>query len=90
MNPESNQKTIMLIDGLCDICAHTVIFTVKRDPMGRIQFAALQSPAGQKVLKQYHLPTSDFKSFVLVENGVAYTKSTAALKYAKASQRLFL
>lgn len=83
MSIEANQKTIMLIDGLCDLCGHTVTFTVRRDPKNRIQFAALQSPAGQRILNQHHLPTSDFKSFVLIENGKAYTKSTAALKYFK-------
>ena len=83
MNIMENRKTIMLIDGLCDLCGHTVTFTVERDPKNRIQFAPLQSPAGQRILVQYHLPTSDFKSFVLIENEKAYTKSTAALKYFK-------
>jgi predicted DCC family thiol-disulfide oxidoreductase YuxK len=71
----------MLIDGICNICSHVVAFTVKNDPKNSIQFAALQSPAGQKLLAQYKLPTADFKSFVLIENDTAYTQSTGALRY---------
>ena len=77
------EKKIMLIDGFCNLCNGIVAFTVKRDPGGIIQFAALQSSEGQKLLMQYCLPASDFKTFVLIENDKAYTKSTAALKYFK-------
>ena len=47
----TTDKTVMMIDGFCNLCSTTVIFTVKRDPKGLIQFAALQSPAGQEILR---------------------------------------
>ena len=78
-----SQKAIMLIDGLCNICTRIVSFTVRHDPKALIQFAALQSPVGQKLLAQYGLPTSEIKTFVLIENNQAYTHSTGALRYFK-------
>ena len=81
MYPIASEKTTMLIDGLCNICSRTVKFTVEHDPKSSIQFAALQSPAGQKLLTEYGLQTNNFTSFVLIENNKAYTKSTGALKY---------
>ncbi len=73
----------MLIDGMCNLCNEAVKFTVKHDPHRKILFAPLQSEAGQKISKQYHLPISDFESFVWIENDNAYTKSTGALRYFK-------
>jgi predicted DCC family thiol-disulfide oxidoreductase YuxK len=40
-------------------------------------FAAVQSAAGQAVLKGHGLPADDYESFVLVEDGRAYFKSEA-------------
>jgi predicted DCC family thiol-disulfide oxidoreductase YuxK len=78
-----SDKKIVLIDGVCNLCSHVVVFTVQNEAERSIQFASLQSPAGQRLLMQHGLPTSDFKSFVWIENGTAYTKSTGALKYLK-------
>lgn len=43
--------------------------------------AALQSKAGQRILREFQLPLQDFNTFVFFENGIPFTKSTAALKY---------
>lgn len=46
-------------------------------------FASLQSEKGQQLLEQFQLPLNDFNSFILVQDGKAFTKSTGALKVAK-------
>jgi predicted DCC family thiol-disulfide oxidoreductase YuxK len=46
-------------------------------------FAALQSAPGQQLLKDNKFPTENFGSFILLQNGKAYIKSTAALVVAK-------
>jgi predicted DCC family thiol-disulfide oxidoreductase YuxK len=43
----------------------------------------LQSEEGEKLLARFDLPVVDFSSFVLIENGKAFTRSAAALKVAK-------
>ena len=43
----------------------------------------MQSSAGLLLLKQHNLPTNDMKSFVFIDEGIAYTQSTAAIKVCK-------
>lgn len=76
-------KAIVLFDGVCNLCDNTVQFILKRDKKGYFQFASLQSEAGQELLKKYDLPTDDFDSFVLLENGKLYQRSTGALRVCR-------
>ena len=78
-----NVQPIILFDGVCNFCNAAVNFVIKRDKQGVLKFAALQSNAGVQLLQQYNLPTTDMKSFVFIENGIAHTQSTAALKVCK-------
>jgi predicted DCC family thiol-disulfide oxidoreductase YuxK len=75
-----NKKPVILFDGVCNLCNSGVQFVIRHDRKKLFLFAPLQSNEGQKLLHQYHLATDDFNSFVLIENGQAYTRSTAALK----------
>lgn len=74
---------IILFDGVCNLCNASVQFVIRHDPFGKFKFASLQGSAGQELLKRYNLPQNDFYSFVLIENGEVYTKSTAALKVCR-------
>jgi len=78
-----NVQPIILFDGVCNFCNAAVNFVIKRDKQGVLKFAALQSNAGVQLLQQYNLPTTDMKSFVFIENGIAHTQSTAVLKVCK-------
>jgi predicted DCC family thiol-disulfide oxidoreductase YuxK len=78
-----NNGSIILFDGVCNFCNSTINFVIKRDKKGIIKFAPLQSATGQQLLAQYNLPTNDMKSFVFIDEGVAYTQSTAAIKVCK-------
>ncbi len=74
---------VILFDGVCNLCNRSVQFVIRHDKEGYYKFASLQSEAGQRLLEQYQLATNTFNSFVLIKNGKAYTKSTAALIVAK-------
>ncbi len=76
-------SSIVLFDGVCNLCNGAVQFIIHRDPGGRFAFASLQSAAGQARLRQFELSTDAFDTFVLVEGGKAYTRSTAALRIAR-------
>ncbi len=78
-----SQQLIILFDGVCNLCNSVVQFIFKRDKKNYFNFASLQSAQGQKMLAQYNLLSNDVNSFVLIENGKAYTRSTGALKVAK-------
>ena len=73
---------VVLFDGVCNLCNGLVDFLIERDSAGRLQFASLQSAAGQELLARHGLPTDDFDSVVLVDGDRAYTKSTAAIRIA--------
>lgn len=74
---------LILFDGECNFCTGSVLFVIHRDPKRRFRFVPMQSPLGQDLLRKLNLRTSDFETFVFLENGFFYTKSTAALRIAK-------
>jgi predicted DCC family thiol-disulfide oxidoreductase YuxK len=76
-------KAVILFDGVCNLCNASVQFVLLRDKKDYFQFASLQSDYGQQLLQKHNLPTQNFDSFVLVENNVVYSQSTAALRVAK-------
>lgn len=77
------ESPIILFDGVCNFCNSTVNFILGQDKKQVFRFAALQSEAGQQLLKAYQLPQQDFNSFILIENHKPYRTSTAALRLVK-------
>ncbi len=74
---------VILFDGVCNLCNSAVQFVIKHDKKNYFKFASLQSEAGQQLLGKYQLKEAKLNSFVFIENGAAYTRSTAALKVSK-------
>ncbi len=71
---------ILLFDGVCNLCNRWVQFVLASDPAGQLKLASVQSPAGQALLAWCGLPVDQFDTMVFIENGKAYTKSTAFLR----------
>lgn len=78
-----NQQPVILFDGVCNFCNNIVKFVIKRNNKSTIHFGALQSEAGRKLLEQYKFPLDDMQTIIFIENGIAYTKSTAALRVCR-------
>jgi predicted DCC family thiol-disulfide oxidoreductase YuxK len=78
-----DQQPVILFDGICNFCNSAVHFVIKRNASKNIRFAAMQSDAGQQLLQQYNLPKEVMDSFVFIENGSAYQRSTASLKVCR-------
>ena len=76
----------ILFDGVCNLCAWAVRFIIERDPRNIFRFASLQSNTGQRLLAEHGISTVSMDSFVLIENGIAFTESSAALRVAKLLQ----
>ena len=73
---------IILFDGQCVFCDHSVQFILKRDVNEVFQFASLQSEIGQQLLKQYNVdPTMD--SIVVIYRDKVYIQSDAAIVIAQ-------
>ena len=79
----TKEKKILLFDGVCNLCNATVQFVIKRDRANQFLFGSLQGSAGQEFMKKFGLPTNELNSFILVENGKAYTESTSILRTLK-------
>ncbi|KAA3615935.1 MAG: thiol-disulfide oxidoreductase DCC family protein [Flavobacterium sp.] len=73
---------IVLFDGVCNLCNEAVQFMIKHDHDDRFRFAALQEEIGLALTRKYNIDTSRVDSIVLIDNGKAYVKSTAALHIA--------
>lgn len=80
---DSTSSSVLLFDGVCNLCNGFVQFIVKRDPEAKIQFASLQSEAAKSILRKHQLPTEHLHSVVFIQNGVAHTQSTAGLYVLK-------
>lgn len=77
---------IILFDGVCNLCNASVRFILKRDPSARFRFAALQSGAGQRLLRLAGMPAGYRDSFLLLErldgSWRCHSRSAAALRVA--------
>lgn len=76
-------SAIILFDGVCNFCNGSVNFIIERDREKYFKFAPLQSEIGQNLLSEYDIDKNVTDSVVLIENGKAYVRTTAALRIAK-------
>ena len=67
---------IIVFDGVCVLCNGWIRFLLERDG-GRYRFAAMQTPAGRALLVAHGLDADDPASFLLVDEGQAWTDSDA-------------
>jgi predicted DCC family thiol-disulfide oxidoreductase YuxK len=76
-------SAIVLFDGVCNFCSGAVNFIINRDKAGYFKFAPLQSEVGEKLLAEHKIDKSATDSVILIEDGKAFTHSTAALRIAR-------
>jgi predicted DCC family thiol-disulfide oxidoreductase YuxK len=78
---EKENRAIVLFDGVCNFCNGSVNFIIERDSGGYFKFAPLQTETGREFIEKFGL--SEIDSIILVEDGKAYSHSTAALNVAR-------
>ncbi len=86
---------VVLFDGVCNFCDASVNFVIERDAKGYFKFAPLQSETGKELAAEHGISVDGgsgrstdnnllpIDSVILVEDGKAYTHSTAALRIAR-------
>lgn len=83
-SPIHQLSPVILFDGVCNLCSGFVQFVIAHDPAGRFRFAARQSDAARRLLRQPDAARSASPaSVVLVEGDRVFTQSTAALRIAR-------
>jgi predicted DCC family thiol-disulfide oxidoreductase YuxK len=77
-------KSLILFDGVCNLCNTSVLYVIKHDKNNTFVFAPLQSTIGQQIITKYSLDSSKTDSIILYSpNKDLKVKSTAALHIAK-------
>jgi predicted DCC family thiol-disulfide oxidoreductase YuxK len=74
---------VILFDGVCNFCNYWVNFAIRRDRKNKLKFTPLQGETAAKLLPQHHIRPSDLSSVIFIDNGKAYTQSSAAIRICK-------
>ena len=81
----AQSSTIILFDGVCNLCSGVVRFVIARDPHARFRFAALQSDAARRACAEVGAtpPAAvDPDTIIVIADGRALERSDAALAIA--------
>lgn len=76
-------KSVILFDGVCNLCNSSIDFIIKRDKKDRFKVGALQEAAGKELLSKFKVNPEYLDSLVLIEGEEIYFRSTAALRIAR-------
>lgn len=73
----ANTGGVIVFDGVCVLCNGWVGFLLRHDHAQRYRFAAMQSVSGRRLLAAHGLDPDDPTSFLLIEDGRAWTDTDA-------------
>ena len=76
----NEEHPVILFDGVCNYCNAMINFIIKQDKKKVFKYAALQSDAGRRLLEKYNIDWEKNDSFVVIKDGTAYERSSAALR----------
>ncbi|MDA3816004.1 MAG: DCC1-like thiol-disulfide oxidoreductase family protein [Prolixibacteraceae bacterium] len=77
-----NNAPIVLFDGVCNLCNASVQFILKNEKEEKLKFATIQDARSQELLTPFN-NTEIHDSVLLLENGILYQESDAALRIAR-------
>lgn len=80
MDRTDTTGAIIVFDGVCALCNGWVDFLIARDDRQHYRFAAMQAPAGRRLLSEHGLDPDDPVSFLLLDQAGAHTDSDAILR----------
>ena len=67
-SPQLPGSNVLLYDGVCGLCQHTVRWLLRHDPQGRLLFSPQQQPFAAEVFARHALNMQQIDSAVLVSN----------------------
>lgn len=80
---DTHPHPVILFDGVCNLCNKTIQFIIKHDPEHIYRFAAFNSAFGKEMLQYFKISDKVPGTFMLLENGQIYDRSTGALRVCK-------
>lgn len=75
--------SIVLFDGVCNLCNGLVRFIIKRDRKGWIRFSPLQSSFGKASLEKMKMDPEEINTVVYISGDRHFLKSSAILQILK-------
>ena len=78
-----HSPSVVLFDGVCNLCEKTVQWIIRNDPSGHFHFASLQSAAARSLLQPLQHEDDSLSSVLVVIDGKVHRKSEAALQICK-------
>jgi predicted DCC family thiol-disulfide oxidoreductase YuxK len=75
-------NSVILFDGICNLCAWSVRFIIKHDPKGYFKFVSLQSASGRRLVASQGI-SERVDSFILIDGDRYLTKSSAAIRISQ-------
>ena len=75
-----DDRPVIIFDGQCALCSGFVGFILKHDRHKRFRLAPAQSKLGAALYAHYAKAGRDYETHMLIENGEASFKSTAAIR----------
>ena len=82
-------QTIVVFDGVCNLCNSAVNFLIDHDRTGTLLFTSFQSPTGLRLLAEHGITTAPETIYVIHAN-MLYCESAAVLVLAKFLQPWWL
>ncbi len=74
------EKSVILFDGVCNLCNGFVNFLILRDKKDKFQFGSMQSSKVKELLNQYQHRADDLSTVILIKHNKLYSQSSAVLK----------
>jgi predicted DCC family thiol-disulfide oxidoreductase YuxK len=71
---------IVLFDGVCELCTHSVKFILRRERTDVIRFVPLQSKVGHELLRGFGIDPEGIATFVFITKGKIYLRSDALVE----------
>lgn len=77
------RDSLIIFDGVCNLCNGAIKFIIERDSSSSFQFAPIQSEPAKNILSQLKLSSGNVDSIILIQDGKSYVKSSAALRICR-------
>jgi predicted DCC family thiol-disulfide oxidoreductase YuxK len=77
---QNQYASLILFDGVCNLCNALVAFVIRRDPLRQFRFASLQGKTGQLILAGLNFPATELNTMIYVRGDRYYLRSEAALE----------
>jgi predicted DCC family thiol-disulfide oxidoreductase YuxK len=83
-------RSIVIFDGVCNLCNGWVRYIIKRDPEGVFSFASMQSDIAKELIEKHRGSEFELETILLIKNGICYDRSDAVMEIVRELPRCSL